>query len=786
MKKFSILYLFLIALSVLSCKKDEKPVLSEPFSYNGNNYKTLEDAVNAVRTIKENDDPAVITLLSDVSGTGVSFGDATAIDVQLNLESNTYTLEDGGSIDVGIGSLCIFGNNGGISALSDAPIFKGCGGSLYLKGDVDLKGTNLIGASLDVDVEEDYQGKMKGDVTLENTSFRIFSTAFSAAIPLLTVAGEDSFLSVETDIASETTLVEIGKVESKLSYPVRSVKQGLVSCADGVHIHNFAEEYYEGSCINKSGKGFVCNECGFEMTDENYKGKIGKCNIAGLIHHDRVEPDEVLFGNVEYWECPDCGNCYSDNEGKNRITGNIYIYPKGYESMERMKAVSDSLSNEVNVAIASIFTAISVIVSATNTIIDIVKVPDGDWEDLNKQLNELMAKVDAVSKELNQVIRQVKMLNNKAIIVAREDNLVLLQELSKMTLANIQTARTKYKSDTAGLTAEITKILKDWNSYQIGGATDREPNLLTMSMINGFNKSYVGVTPQTYPQIYSDYVNSMCIWEHEGTTAKRAELLRDVLVMGVSYMFTNIYTHDLLNEPEATKKARIELQTQAFNEYMENAKQAEAAMTKNDSLYRVLFFNSTSGIKTIKYNRNIQGPHDFKKWIADHRDNKFPYNNKKNEAVNSCEKMMRETNVQFDKLMTTDVDRFIDQIYNRGLSGRPFLYLLRDDCGFNVGGNISMNSKVISKRTAGFSSGDGGRDLKYKIFYWRSNYTGSSDHFGVYGIGSDGYYIYENTIDRYYQVYYKCCIGRWGDNTGRFKELGRSTTTTFCSAVAIQ
>ena len=55
---------------------------------------------------------------------------------------------------------------------------------------------------------------------------------------------------------------------------------------------------------------------------------FSEAHFNTLTHHPRVEPTATDDGNIEYWECTECGNYYADKFGTNEITDkNSVILP---------------------------------------------------------------------------------------------------------------------------------------------------------------------------------------------------------------------------------------------------------------------------------------------------------------------------------------------------------------------------------------------------------------------------------------------------------------------------
>lgn len=774
MKK--LIYYISFLLVALSCQKQEAPVDFEgAFSYENNCYKTLEDAVNALKA--DGAGESVITLLSNTSGEGVNLGDETSLDITIDFKSYSYHLVSGASIDAGISTLRIRGNGACIYASDPSPAIKSTGGNIYFLGGVSLKGESIINTSSTVYIEDGYSGIMEGSITLDDAMLHLSSSDCHLSIPVLTVNGKDAGFSAETDNAvSYSPIVVIGKVESNLSFPVSSDLNNIISCKNGVHIHDYDTESIPGSCISKSFEELVCKECGYAKINKSFKGEYETCDLSAFVHYEAVEADEFHFGNVEYWQCTACGRCYSDPEGKHDITGNIYVFPSGYGTMLNLRDLSQQNSAQINAAVSTVLLAIY---TAATTLTSILKMTSySEWEIINDQIDDILRQVNVISEELNNVMKAVNMIEERRRIVDRQDNLMELQSLAQLTFHNLQKAKVTCGKDVEALKKEMTSIVADWENFRVGFGEKgkQKPEDLTMSLINSYIDSEPGsLTPKTYPDFYADFINGLCVWEHEGTTVKRAELLRDAVIIGTSYILTNVYCNDLWNVDPALKKATIAHQDDLFKKYFKIANRADSLMVMRDSLTRTLFFKN----QKITYDRNIHGQHDINNWVRNnHKNYYFPYDNENGNAVKSCDKMMQDTQIHFDKLMTRDVVDFLDQVYVTDVKGTPFIDILRNKLGFK-GGGPSNNSFIIPKKTTNFSYyGGSNRCPMYKIFHWHTWRTKNNDDLGVFAVGSINYYLYLNNPEYYFKVLYKCNISRWG---GEITKLGYSNNYQFYS-----
>lgn len=68
------------------------------------------------------------------------------------------------------------------------------------------------------------------------------------------------------------------------------------------------------SCTKNGERVYICSECGDVYTETI------EATWHDLIHHPAAEPTRYADGNIEYWECGNCGAFFSDENGENEIT----------------------------------------------------------------------------------------------------------------------------------------------------------------------------------------------------------------------------------------------------------------------------------------------------------------------------------------------------------------------------------------------------------------------------------------------------------------------------------
>lgn len=75
------------------------------------------------------------------------------------------------------------------------------------------------------------------------------------------------------------------------------------------------EDVEESTCIKKGQRKRVCSNDPQHMEYEDLDLQDHK-----LTHHDAVEATCISNGNIEYWECDNCGKFFTDGEGKTEVS----------------------------------------------------------------------------------------------------------------------------------------------------------------------------------------------------------------------------------------------------------------------------------------------------------------------------------------------------------------------------------------------------------------------------------------------------------------------------------
>lgn len=120
------------------------------------------------------------------------------------------------------------------------------------------------------------------------------------------------------------------------------------TCYNGTIFDEAEHSGGNATCKQKA----VCKDCGVEY---------GDYAAHQLTKHDQVKPTFENDGNIEYWTCNECGNYFSDAEGKNEISaedtviGKLTIRKLSYLDGEVLIEVpSNAVSDEFEITVDKI------------------------------------------------------------------------------------------------------------------------------------------------------------------------------------------------------------------------------------------------------------------------------------------------------------------------------------------------------------------------------------------------------------------------------------------------
>jgi len=751
-----------------SCKNSDEPGRKElPFKFNGQAYRTLNEAVNAALDTESLSTP-VISLAADASGSGVVMTDYSGRSIIFDFLNHTYKLNQGGQFLLGDNNVVFTGDGGGIKCQGTDWAIRGEGGNILVNRNFNLSGGNIIRSSSEVYVESSFRGSLSGNILVDKTQMYIFSSNCKISIPYLAVKGQDATLSVDTGDGSTGEIIKIGRVDSDVEYPVVSVGRGSVKINDGiVHIHHLSEEITSGNCVTPARIHQFCHECGYERLLSYNEEQYGSCNSAEFIHYQASEGDELNFGNVEYWQCPLCGRYYSDPEGKDEMVDGPFTFPEIYDLAYLLLHQFDgqldwtkefgqfSQSNDVGLIIGILGT-IATVAFGIEALIDNPK----SFDEINDKLDKMKVQLDQIQSSINILLKQMQKLISAEPIRTRckyTDNLKVKSRTAFTVIAD-ELHSTKSTSDKK---KEIKNVVADWNKEQLFGF---KPSELTRTLIRDFcNKDQI--SGMTVTKMYEQLVNGATKWEHDGYNMRYQMLLNDLFTSGISYILTGIYIKEVADyQSEAFRNKELEILTNEFDNYSKEIKKELELIKYRDDNFRHLT------PKNITYDREVSGIYDFYSWFKNNRSYCFPRNNHNGVAVRSCNVILKDNGLSGVDYITSEQAKFIYSMYNKKDSPVVPLYrILADTVDFIGCPSSSDPDLIIAKNDGGFGHEDGDSAIPvYKIFHWES-YRSScgNDYFGIRSC------LDERGNEVNHNILFKCDIQ--SRDTGNIKDIGKPT-----------
>lgn len=116
---------------------------------------------------------------------------------------------------------------------------------------------------------------------------------------------------------------------------------------DSMKDHNLQHhDAKENSCTEEGNiEHWECLDCGGLFLDEEGKIPAGPEEIFiapeghNMLHHERIEPDVDKEGKIEYWECLNCGKLFTDEHGLEEITEDLLAIPATNHILEHVEQV---------------------------------------------------------------------------------------------------------------------------------------------------------------------------------------------------------------------------------------------------------------------------------------------------------------------------------------------------------------------------------------------------------------------------------------------------------------
>lgn len=403
------------------------------------------------------------------------------------------------------------------------------------------------------------------------------------------------------------------------------------------HIHNYkVVSDVPANCLNAGYKVYQCEDCQEDYTDFK-EGEAGSCIAEDLIHHDAVEPTFTEYGNIEYWECPDCGADYSDKEGKHSVYPTLL--PKNYNlPLDVLFACDDVWEQQNSDPLEMVFSFIKELVLS-------------NFEVSNEQLLEQMQKI---SEKIDQLSSQVARLQDAVNGLYREvQNVTLgralsgysgkIKELSSKTIKFYQNYAKILKDDKLSLeqkNAEINRLFEDFDRLFVGYTT---PDAELYSILETYctNQSIESLVYKNIPDAQEKFTQNIFLWEHLGYNVRKSLTLTDFQTLSTSYVIINAYL-------KWTNKPQDSQQMENLRGYLQKYKETWEAdiqrMKDRDEKYRI--FSGGKPGELVYYPKEwYQIGKGIQQWFDSESNRKkyyFPRDNRNNDAVKSCEKILQD------------------------------------------------------------------------------------------------------------------------------------------------
>jgi len=644
----------------------------------------------------------------------------------------------GATIDIKDNELIVCGNGGKIESSNTDPIIKSSGKYIFFAGSPVLEGGTVVESSSDIVIEEDFKGTLSGNIKLTNSALHLYSASCYINIPEFTANGANSGFFAEVEEMVPSLVAKLGKVVSDRKFPVSSIQRGVVSVGGTeAHIHNFVETKVVGTCMTPARLDRVCDDCGYALSGEILEGEYGDCDASRLVYHEFVSPKDFDFGNIEYWECPDCGKRYTSADSSDLLCDNVLLLPLRYgEAMDLLNNANQAIYVDGNlneVVISSIiFTSLAIIANLGFSLPSLIKSSATKWAELESKLNMIKKSVDLVSQNLYNVAKDVENIPYRLRIMDRYDNMALLKDITRSTFHKIDSVLAI--DGMAGKEDVIRNYLFDWGNNELG-SHNASPYDLTYGLMKEYSAIALGLN---VPEMYGKYMDSMFLWEHQGYPLRQMVMAQDVSIVGLAYCLTALYNNDVRQYSSETTRTEFEkVLANAFKAYKSAMETNLGTMIQRDTLYRRLVRNFD-----ITYDRTVPDAYGFRGWFENNRDSQFPRNNFNRVAEFYCDKILFDMEIEGRNPMKSEHARFIYDAYNVGRKSSDMVSiyrLLADSAKFISCPAVRDPALLFTYREDGFSHENKDSAIPtYRIFHWES-YKGSknNDYFGVYSCLDD-------------------------------------------------
>lgn len=735
MKRRAVLLLLLSAVFVVSCDKKDDPVNPEvkPFVFDGNTYSTLQEAVSAL-VMESEYSINTIVLTEDASGDGAVFPSGYNGFVLLDFQDNNYTLNPGKSINISDNTVCFSSQGGSIITSDGTPAIEAQGGSIQLMDDMSLNGETIIKSAADIFAGIDFTGKLKGNVILNEALFSIGSASCDISIPVLTVNGENACLSSDAEVQTNTHPIVIGKYISDQEYPIVAHNANAINLSEGtVHIHNFVTINDSFHCLDPGRIEYVCPDCGYEKIDYDESITEVHCNPVNLVHHEAREALYRTNGNVEYWECPYCGRCYSDPDGKDELLGGPVLFAGAIEESASYIHRWDDILNWENEftdsvdpsTIGILIGVVSILETLGLSLPGLIKSDAEKWAQVNSKLDKIQNTLNEIIVQLNVLVKKINNVHLKDFMTDRNNRLNYMRVFTFFAFDKVSKIAVNKELTEEQKKEQIIPVIKTWADQKYNGSMFCD---MTTMLVLQYHQNGTGLT---VPEIYERIVNENTIWEHDGYNTRYQMMVVDLVTIGLAYALEGIYIKELKEyaDPEFRDIEHKALLNSFKNGYAKTLRSELDRIKSRNDKYR--HYN----INDITFNRSVNTKIDFAKWFEDHSDKCFPRNNDGGKAAKSCVAILDDMQLNRN-FLTPSVAKTLFKHYNKkAITQRKptvsIYKILKDSCGFKSCPDKFDPELIFTYSNSGWKK-DGDWKATYLIFHWIAyRWASNGDFFGI-------------------------------------------------------
>lgn len=598
--------------TLVSCSKDDgkdvPDVVQGAFSFNGQKYNTLQEAVNAA--IASEDDETVITLTATTSGDGFTAKDGH---VNIDFGSFMYYLNPGKTLSLDNSYVAMTGKGGEL--VGEGTIIKGSEsglsfeGNLNIEGDMDVKSMDYFGFI------EDYSGVYSGSVNLNETSMYVEADKAVLNIETLTPVLSELYV-------AKAQSVTIDNVVGKDAHVVTSDVAGIVTVKNGaeVHVHNYAAGA-PLACDDPTTMYKNCTTCDHHIVYLDEKNtKVAACDPDMLLHFEAVEATKTEWGNIEYWQCEDCGKFYADANGKTLLAPQTIMISPKTDFDPGLFVVDDIFAEQIQAqtrALPAVPVLISVGKKALTFAFDFLSKLDSLMDQSLTPEEQLMDLFMGMDAKLDKILEELKVVNKKLDGITSE---IRATQAESELKTRVNKLNDLYRQlDEFGYGEMLFKQMKDTANFKM------DDFVTTLKLWNDEKKDRYQVVAELFGTYTSDsgaglfksvdvqwrnLLHTKTLWEHEGygaaqyATLYEAEVLTASVILSAYYItYAKFDTQDPASRKKFIHSELGQLKQRIDKEYQPALQRADSIMRVRNDNYRIY---CNFGHADVAFDRNLK------------------------------------------------------------------------------------------------------------------------------------------------------------------------------------